>query len=272
MIEFYYVNSKNEKIDFTHFPYMVESISDLLDYEFNFSQTNEKITKIYQNIVRRSFFVNVHGNTIAEYYEAINRLYDIAQYDIENGVKGKLFYKNQYLNCNLIASKKSGWSKASRYHLTQLTLITDNPKWIRESLYYFDAAESTSSNNKHYPGRYVYRYVNGVNSSYLVNPSNTASHFKMIIGGPVINPSVTIGKNTYLIYITLGEGEQLEIDSAAGTVYKITKYGGRVNAFHNRQKSKTFFSKIASGIQDVKIPLGVSVNLTLFEERSEPKW
>ena len=94
----------------------------------------------------------------------------------------------------------------------------------------------------------------------------------MIIYGPVVNPQITVGVNTYLVNIVLEEGEYLEIDSAAGTVVKVKVSGERVNAFHNRSFENSVFEPIHPGGQDIGWSGRFAFDLVIYEERSEPRW
>ena len=272
----YYVNHLNEKVDLYSGNYTIQSVDSFTSHSIGYDSVVvndiERIKNFKKELPLYKMVLKIEGSGDISHQEACNNICDVFNLDIVGEIPGKLFVNEYYLSCYVIEKKTERMCAGVDSSIHEFQVLGTYPYWMSDTHHSFNASEISSTTNKRYPGRYGYRYANGMSSTYLVNPSNTDSHFKMIIGGPVVNPSVTIGANTYLVYITLNDGEQLEIDSAAGTVYKITKYGGRVNAFHNRQKSKTFFNKIASGIQDVKIPLGVSVNLTLFEERSEPKW
>lgn len=272
MKEFFYINSKNEKLDFTSFPYVAADISELLNYVHSYNSDRNKITEIYDTTKEVPFSIHVHGDEENTYKKAINRFYEVVEYDVLNKKKGKLYLNGQYLSSNLISSKKEKWYKQSRYHLLNISVITEIPYWIKENVFTFSISETTSSDNKEYAYKYAYRYANGLNNTYVINPHFTDSNFKLIIYGPVTNPMVVIGENPYLVYIVLEAGERLEIDSKAGTVHKIQNNGTVVNAFHNRQKKRTFFKKIASGRQSVSWTGNFSFDLIIYEERSEPKW
>ena len=82
-----------------------------------------------------------------------------------------------------------------------------------------------------------------MNNTHVQNPHFTDANFTLVIYGPVANPQVIIGDKSYLVNIVLEQGERLEIDSRTRTVIKIAKNGERVNAFHNREKGKTFFQE-----------------------------
>ena len=94
----------------------------------------------------------------------------------------------------------------------------------------------------------------------------------MIIYGPVVSPQVTIGSNTYLVNITLETGEYLRIDSRSRTIVKVLKNGEEMNEYHCRSKGREFFQKIQPGRQMIQWTGKFNFDLTVYEERSEPKW
>ena len=158
----------------------------------------------------------------------------------------------------MFSSEKSEWESDAELMDVNLTVVAENPIWVGEDNYTFHSYGISSDNNKRYPGRYPYRYANGLTSNYIINPHYTEANFEMIIYGPVINPQVTAGTNTYLVNIVLEEGEYLQINSRDRTIVKVLRNGERANAYHYRQKGQ-WTGKF-------------NFDLTVYEERSEPKW
>ncbi len=88
----------------------------------------------------------------------------------------------------------------------------------------------------------------------------------MDIYGPVVNPRVMVNGYPYIVYATIAEGETLTIDSIKKTVMC-----GERNLFDARNKKQSVFEKIPSG--NLALTWGnFKFKLTLYEERSEPKW
>ena len=272
----YYVNHLNEKVDLYSGNYTIQNVDSFTSHSLGYDSVVLNNVEQFKNFKKElplyKITLKIEGSESVSHREASNKICDVFNVDIAFEKPGKLYVNEYYLKCFVFSKNTTRICPGVNSSIHEFQIIATCTYWISDSHHFFNAPEISSTANKRYPGRYKYRYANGMNTTYLVNLSNTPSHFKMIIGGPTVNPNIEIGENNYLVYITFIDGEQLEIDSEAGTVYKITRYGERINAFHNRQKRKTFFNKISSGMQEVKIPLGVSVNLTLFEERSEPKW
>ena len=95
---------------------------------------------------------------------------------------------------------------------------------------------------------------------------------KLIIYGEVTDPSVTIAGHIYSVTGHVDADEYLVIDSRTKTITKVESDGDRVNWFQYRNKLNYVFQKIPSGENNVLWDGTFSFNVTLYEERSEPKW
>lgn len=282
-MKFYYVNTKNDRINFYDYPYLFQE-ADLLDYALDYTkvvrQNYNSIIGAKQQIQERSIKLAVIEDFKIAYKErkelykkAVNRLYEVLNYDVVAGKYGKICTDTGfYLKCQILGSTKDKWDTKAPFMYNTLKVVIPNYIWISEQSYHFNSTGIVSSNNKAYPGKYRYRYANGLNTSYIINPHFADSNFKMIIYGPAVNPQINIGSNQYLVYIILEEGENLEIDSRTGTIEKVLRNGERVNAFHNRRKGTKFFKKISSGRQSISFSSQMIFDLFIYEERSEPKW
>ena len=202
----------------------------------------------------------------------MDHLHEVLDIDVLNQAHGRLYVGEMYIECYVIASKKSEWEYDAEYMDVELTVVLENPMWIGKNAYTFHSYGITSSDNKRYPGSYPYRYANGLSSNYIINPHFTDANFQLIIYGPVVNPQVTIGSTPYLVNIVLEEGEYLIIDSRSETITKVMNKGERINAFHNRQKGRKFFQKIPPGRQLIAWTGKFDFDLIIFEERGEPRW
>lgn len=264
MIKIYYENHLREVIDMMKEPYRIIT-GTLLDYEWEEEEYGNFKKGYKKKDVKMDIFTSKN-----KYHNAVNHLYEVFEKDVLNGTPGKLYFGDCYLSCFIQGSKKKNWE--SDIFMTLDLIILTKENWVSETSFVFNSTGITSSNNKTYPARYGYRYANGLNASYIINPHFTDSNFKMIIYGPVVNPQINIGSNQYLVYIVLEEGEYLEIDSRTGKIEKVLQNGERVNAFHNRQKGTKFFKKIPSGRQNISFSSKMIFDLFIYEERSEPKW
>lgn len=215
--------------------------------------------------------LNFRGS-LEERKQRIDNIRDDFEHDILTKTAGTITFGKFSIKGFIIESDtrvseiKSNWSK------DEILIYCPYPMWVKENSYIFHSYEISSLDNKNYPGKYPYRYANGMSSNYIINPHFTDTNFKLIIYGPVINPQVIIGGTPYLVNIVLEEGERLEIDSRNETVIKIMQEGTQISVFHNRQKGRYFFTKIPPGRQSIVWTGKFDFDLIVYEERSEPKW
>ncbi len=270
-MDVYYINHLNERIDLDS-DNIILQYQELYDYSWDSETVNGKISGFYRDSVTIPVTVTVTADTDEEYFSILEEFYAIISKDIISVIPGRLHIGSQYLECYISGDLKKDAFMGVPIQVKNLTIVTDRPMWIVENPYTFHSYGISSSNNKRYAGKYAYRYANGMNNTYIQNPHFTDANFSLVIYGPVTNPMVSIGGQNYLVNIVLEAGERLEIDSRTETVTKVMANGERVNAFHNREKGKTFFRKIPPGRQPVTWTGKFDWDLTIYEERSEPKW
>lgn len=98
------------------------------------------------------------------------------------------------------------------------------------------------------------------------------SNFLMTFYGPSENPVVYINEYPYQIYTSLQEGEYLTIDSRSHEVKKYSIDGAEENIYNSRAFEKSVFKKIPNGLLQFEWDKTFGFDITLFLERSEPKW
>ena len=106
-----------------------------------------------------------------------------------------------------------------------------------------------------------------------MNEGFVSSNFIITIFGHVYNPTLYIGGHKYSVKVTVGENEYLTIDSMNKTIVLTKDNGEQINCFNDRDRDSYIFEKIPSGVSVVTSEHEVlQFNLTLLEERGEPKW
>ena len=76
----------------------------------------------------------------------------------------------------------------------------------------------------------------------------------------------------YQVFGTIRAGETLVVDSLAKTIMLSTVSGTRVNWFNNRNRENYIFEPIPAGQSNILYNGSFAFDLTVIEERSEPKW
>ena len=279
MKDIYYVNSAGVKLDLLTPPYLLQT-GDLFDYEWDYDSTSTslnggEITEFYRSIKEKDLTLSVVNYGKGSYYAAIDRFYETVEYDVLQKKPGRMYFGDSYLQCFLIASKKSEWESDASLLDNDVTLVVPMPVWTTEqkmSLFPQTFESGEVSKGLEYPYDYEYEYAGQYNLQYLQNTDFVGSNFSMIIYGPCLNPYVRIGGHLYEVKTTLYAGEYLVIDSRARTVIKHKVYGDTENLFADWSRDSYIFEKIPAGRNAVTWPGTFGVDIILFHERSEPPW
>ena len=104
-----------------------------------------------------------------------------------------------------------------------------------------------------------------------------ATDFEMTFYGLMESPSITIGGNVYEINYPIGQNEYIKINSQKKTAILHKNNGQEINVFKHRNKDHYIFEKINGGGNIILFDRQsankeVKIDITLFYERSEPKW
>ena len=205
-----------------------------------------------------------------------NRLFEIFEKDVLRVQYGRLQIGDYYLRCYITGSKKTEYLLHKHYMMVELTIQTDLTDWVKENTNVFHIGTGSAGEYLNYPYDYPHDFKNRFRSLTTVNHNFVPTNFKMIIegffGDQVYSPQIFINGHLYEIDVHIKKGERVVIDSVEKTIELITTTGERVNCFNKRGRDSYIFEKIPSGEVNISSPHGVTVTLTLFEERSEPKW
>lgn len=282
-MNFYYVNSKNERIDFYGYPYVFQE-GDLIDY--GYSYTKDRFGKIKdfrkEAVEKRAQIAIISDKTLSgkqreeEFYMYLNKITEIVDYDTANGQYGRLYTDTGfYLLCNVVTSKKTNWSSCGLCAFTEFVVLAPDAVWVKEKEKRFGGAANSvlSDYGFDYAYDYAYDYASSLLNQRLVVDGPTSSHFVMIIYGSCENPAVSIGTHTYKVNTSLITGEYLTIDSMKKKITKTTNYGEKINVYDLRDRTYiNFFEKIPAGPSPVAWSGSFGFDITLYMERSEPAW
>lgn len=270
-----YVNSEGAEVILNKEPYKV-LMSDLTDYDSVEVERNGKIACFTKEITERDLNIDIISNSKEATQELCNKLNEVFEKDIYNDVAGKIYINDYYMRCFIKSCKKSkrgnGVIRSYEY-----TLITDYPFWIKETPYQYlpenpiSGGDSILTEGVMFP-EFQFDFFRAKGDEILYNPSFADSNFILAIYGFVENPQITIAGHPYRVETTVYEGERLVIDSIKGTVEKIGRLGEVTNCYNARGKQKSVFQKIPPGMNTFQWSGGFGVDITLFDERSEPKW
>ncbi|CDC10997.1 putative uncharacterized protein [Lachnospiraceae bacterium CAG:364] len=269
-----YVNSEGAEVILNKEPYKV-LMSDLTDYDNVEIESNGKIAGFTKEITERKLNIDIISSSKETTQELCNKLNEVFEKDIYNNVAGKIYINDYYMRCFIKSCKKSkrgnGVIRSYEY-----TLITDYPFWIKETTYQYlaeppEAVKYTDLETGIMFPEFPFDFAPVRGEKILENPSFADSNFIMIIYGFAESPQVSIAGHPYRVETTVYEGERLVIDSKKGTVKKIGRLGEVVDCYNARQKDYSVFEKIPAGLNVFQWSGGFGIDITLFDERSEPK-
>ena len=266
--KFIYTNHINESIEFGSGGLFVNE-NDLRNFTWDLSTKNGKITSFSRGVVSKTIPVVILS---ANAEDVKNRLFEVCEKDVLAKKHGKIFVGDYYLKCFVTASSKSNYLQSKKHTEISLKISTDFPYWVKETTTTFGYNIISGGKNLDFNNDFAYDYTSNMLDEELNNTGFAPANFRMLIYGPVQNPVVNIGGYTYAVNASVAENEYLAIDSIAKTVILKHKDGSETNCFNLRNRESYLFQKIHSGINLVSITGDFKFDITLLEERSEPKW
>lgn len=267
-----YENHLGEKLEFGTFPLFV-NYNDLRDFAWEITSKNDRIASFRKGIVTKSLPVIVNCKSEDEGFAIRNRIFEVTEKDVLAEQHGRIIIGDYYLKCFITGSRKTDYLISNGYMTLEMTVQTDFPAWVKETGINLRKGTEADIAFLDYPIGFMHDYMNVQCNGTVVNPNFMPSNFRMVIYGEVINPTLFIGGHKYNVDVELLTGEYLTIDSANKTIV-LTRYNGeKVNCFSKRNRDSYVFEKIPTGGNLVTMPNeSMNVDITLLDERSEPKW
>lgn len=270
-----YINSQGETVDFRAFDTQVFKAA-FHDYEWEYDATSQRrgisISQFTKKELKYEMTVAVRGKNKGE---KLNEITDVTEYDVINNAQGKLYWGDYYINCNIISS---GVSPSDEFFGAEkkMEIMAPYPFWIREtskSFYKDSSAEETAGAFLDYLYDYAYDYSRPSSGSTDWNVEHYApSEFKMIVYGPCVNPRILINGYPYMFYDSVETGEYVVIDSQNNSILKYRTNGTVADLYDLRGKDKSVFEPIPGGNLAINWPGTFGFDITLYIERSEPRW
>lgn len=274
-MDIFYENHIGERIDLNS-ENIILQYQEFFNYSWDTTIRNRKIKGFKRDSATLPVTVAVTAETEDEYLQIIEEFYRITEKDILAVAPGKLYINEYYLRCYISGDIKQDAFKGILFQIKNLTLVTDYPFWIKETTYQYlaeppEAVKYTDLEAGIMFPEFPFDFAPVRGEKILENPSFTDSNFIMIIYGFAEGPQVSIAGHPYRVETTIYEGERLVIDSKKGTVKKIGRLGEVVDCYNARQKDYSVFQKIPPGLNVFQWSGGFGIDITLFDERSEPK-
>lgn len=243
--------------DFTWMPQTIDQQYGSKVYRF------DREAKIYETTL------SVFGS-LAEKGTFLNVLHAAFENDIFTMTPGRITHGEYYIECFIVESSTyydDPWTQNT------LQIYCPYPFWRRNIIYNLHTAEAEEYEYLDFPYDFEYDYMATLPGfSMIKNPGVKAADWELRIKGYVLNPLVVIGGMSVGVNAVIGTGETLVIKSKDKSVIKTSANGVETNLFNSRLKTNSIFEPIPSGELPVMWSGAFDVELTVFEERSEPLW
>lgn len=202
----------------------------------------------------------------------LNALHEEFEQDVRSKKPGRIIWGDYYIECYITSS--STFPDANNIWTdNDLTIYCPYPFWIREETKEFSAKVAPEEETYlDYAYDYSYDYAYGtVGVERWVLDFPFASEFELVFFGPANNPRILVNGHAYQVNDSVGEDEYIKIVSRDSTVTKYTQSGQALNIFDLRDKTESVFEPMPGGTLTFNWSGAFGFNLTLFEERSEPR-
>ena len=251
----------------------------LYDYDWNVNEielkTGIEVDGFQRNSKQYELTLDFRGSK-EERAETAEKFFRITERDVIERISGQLYFKNHYLKCYVIGSK---YENAGRTRIVRKTVSVYAPKpvWITEVSRSFQKIRASEGSKEYLDYEYDYNfdYTMPYGGDMIWNVDHYSQcDFLMTIFGPCVDPRVVINGHPYQVYVTLDENEYLQIDSRpnANTVVKYAANGIQQDVYDMRAKQESVFDPITPGNVRVVWSGEFGFDLTLYCERSEPRW
>lgn len=267
-----YINNNHKVVEFGK-KGIYANENDLRDYIWTYDTDRNKIGNFRKTAAKKTIPIVIKADTEENAAEIKNNMFKVFEYDVLLGIPGKLLIGEYYMECYIVESCKSNYINDKKIMNTSIKIASDTGNWIKKTRHEFIHEDIPDISGRGYPYEYKYDYSMGSGYVNILENEHFAScDFIMKISGYAFEPSITIGGHVYKVNETIQINEILTINSKEKTIILTKNNGIQVNLYSKREKSSYIFEKISPGENQVYWNSGFNFEITLFEERSEPKW
>lgn len=271
--KFFYENNNGKRVVFGEGG-LYANYNDIRDYEWSYSDDNNIIGGFYKEPVKKSLPVVIVKNSLDERIAVRNNLFEVFESDILAGKKGRIYIGNWYLKCWITAIENSSYLMHRDFTKADLTVITDEPFWIKEEIFSYSAVNVSASGGIDFPFDLpIDLQSSNVGQNTISNSQIFPAAFKITVYGPSSNPvMIKIGGHTYQVNVGLNSGENLVIDSMNKTITKVLQDRAETSVMRYRYKKESVFEEIQHGQNELIWSGDFGFDVLLYHKRSEPDW
>lgn len=270
----YYENSdKTKRVDFRGGKYEIAD-TDIFRHELQYVSEDDRITEFKRGIQTYEIEANINNTGKENWKELYDKMNGIFHRDIILKRRGALYVNGSYINCYVYASEPKEIFEDWGFQTAVLKIVTDSKEWITEENRQFLPSYTPSvSGGMDFPFDLPFDFDESKTGFEQWNIEHyTSSHFKMTIYGPCENPRILINGYPRQVFTSLEPNEYLVIDSRDSTVIKHLANGTTVSVYNSRQFQPSIFEKIPSGLLSIDWIGEFGFDITLYLERSGPRW
>lgn len=271
--KFFYENNNGKRVVFGEGG-LYANYNDLRDYEWSYSDDNNIIDGFYKEPVKKSLPIVIIKNSLSERIAVRNSLFEVFESDILAGKKGRIYIGGWYLKCWITAIENSSYLIHRDFTKADLTVITDEPFWIKEEIFSYSAVNVSASGGIDFPFDLpIGLQSSNVGQNTVSNSQIFPAAFKITVYGPSSNPvMIKIGGHTYQVNVGLNSGENLVIDSMNKTITKVLQDRAETSVMRYRYKKESVFEEIQPGQNELIWSGDFGFDILLYHKRSEPDW
>ena len=223
---------------------------------------------------------------IMERLAQLDAFHKATEYDITHKTPGRIKWGIDYIDCYIVESDTGPKDDGSAYTKNDVTIYCPSPFWIEEvTTLIMPTTQGSRATDKGYAADrtipnsypYSYSYPYAPNAVFIDVDHFTESPFKLIVYGPCTDVSINISGNIYKVDHQVLRNQYMVIDSredipANRKCYIVSESGIITNTFDYRDPQYELFKPVPAGDVIVTFERTHSAELTLFLQRSEPRW
>lgn len=276
-----FVNHNGNEVDLMGGAYKIEE-SSLFSHSWHYDSDDAasgyggKIKKFRKGVQNREINIHIEGVGMESYKQAYDHLMEIFDEDIIDETAGKLYIDDFYMRCFITDGDPVYFVPGLDMCTYKFKLASEYPFWIHEEFRSFPPISSGSEEEESYldyEHDYPYDYTMPYGGDVIWSVDHYAPcEFLMTVFGPAVDPRVVINGHPYQVYTTLDTNEYLQIDSRENKVIKYLANGIKQDIYDLRAKQESVFDPITPGNIRVVWSGEFGFDITLYCERSEPRW
>lgn len=232
-------------------------------------QYGEKVYRFDMSAKAYQTTMSVFGS-LEEKKTFLNLLHAAFDHDIVTMTPGRITHGQYYIDCYITEVStyyEEPWTQNT------LTIYCPDSFWRRDINYQLHEADTEEYEYLDFDYDFMYDYRATLPGyAMITNPGVKSADWELKIKGYALNPMVVVGGMTIGVNAVIGTEETLIISSKTKTVIKVNANGTETNLFNARNKTNSIFEPFPSGELPVMWSGAFDIDLTVFEERTEPLW